>query len=76
MDHIIIGEDDYYSFADSGKLQQYRDNFTNMKIKGIISAGKLHHYDNTQSLNWNIIPQTLSQSLPGLKVNASSLPRR
>jgi DNA repair protein RadC len=62
LDHIIIGDLEYYSFADSGKLQQYKDNFTNMKIKGIISANNLHTDKKAQSINWDTPPHRLSAS--------------
>lgn len=41
LDHIIIGRDTYFSFADAGLLQKYKDSFLNMKIKGILGAGRL-----------------------------------
>jgi DNA repair protein RadC len=72
LDHIIIGDVDYYSFADSGKLQQFKDNFINMKIKGIISASNLHPDNSIQSLSWNVIPRTISQDFPTVRGNASS----
>jgi hypothetical protein len=49
LDHIILGDRDFYSFADSGKLQQYEDCFINMKIKGLISAENLCHGATTKT---------------------------
>lgn len=34
-DHIIIGDNCYFSFADAGLLQQYEDDFLNLKIRCI-----------------------------------------
>jgi DNA repair protein RadC len=44
LDHIIVGGNSYFSFADSGLLQKYKDSFLTMKIKGILSAGRLYQY--------------------------------
>jgi len=33
LDHIIIGDDKYFSFADEGLIQKYEDEFLNLKIK-------------------------------------------
>ena len=35
LDHIIIGENTYFSFADDGLIQKYEDNFLNLKIRGV-----------------------------------------
>lgn len=42
LDHIIISRDTYFSFADAGLLQKYRDSFLNMKIKGILGVSMLY----------------------------------
>ena len=34
LDHIIIGENRYFSFADEGLIQKYEYNFLNLKIRG------------------------------------------
>jgi DNA repair protein RadC len=34
LDHIIIGDSRYFSFADQGMIEKYEDNFLNLKIKG------------------------------------------
>ena len=39
LDHIIIGENTYFSFADEGLIQKYEDNFLNMKIRGVSDIG-------------------------------------
>jgi len=36
LDHIIIGENRYFSFADDGLIQKYEDNFLNLKIRGVL----------------------------------------
>jgi DNA repair protein RadC len=40
LDHIIIGGDRYFSFADGGLLQKYQDDFVNLKIKAVASLMK------------------------------------
>ena len=45
LDHIIIGENSYFSFADDGLVQKYEDNFLNLKIRGVLSSIPLYqHY--------------------------------
>jgi len=39
LDHIIIGENTYFSFADDGLIQKYEDNFLNLKIRGVFDIG-------------------------------------
>jgi len=39
LDHIIIGENTYFSFADEGLIQKYEDNFLNLKIRGVFDIG-------------------------------------
>jgi len=39
LDHIIIGENTYFSFADDGLIQKYEDNFLNLKIRGVFDVG-------------------------------------
>jgi len=36
LDHIIIGGDTYFSFADEGLIQKYQDNFLNLRIRGVL----------------------------------------
>jgi DNA repair protein RadC len=35
LDHIIIGENKYFSFADEGLIEKYEDEFLNLRIKAI-----------------------------------------
>jgi len=43
LDHIIIGENKYSSFAESGLIQKYEDDFLTMKIRGMSDTGvRLH----------------------------------
>jgi len=47
FDHIIIGENSYFSFADDGLIQKYEENFLNLKIRGVLASVPLYqHYDN------------------------------
>ena len=34
LDHIIIGNSSYFSFADQGLIEKYEDSFLNLKIRG------------------------------------------
>jgi DNA repair protein RadC len=42
LDHIIIGADSYFSFADDGLIQKYQDNFLNLKIRGVLASRALY----------------------------------
>jgi len=35
LDHIIIGENVYFSFAEEGLIQKYEDEFLNIKIRRV-----------------------------------------
>ncbi len=36
VDHIIIGENKYYSFADAGLITRYEDNFLNLRLRKLV----------------------------------------
>jgi len=38
IDHIIIGNDQYYSFADEGLIEEYEMDFLNLKLRGTSEA--------------------------------------
>jgi len=38
LDHIIIGGNRYFSFADEGLIKKYEDNFLNLKIRGLFDS--------------------------------------
>ena len=38
LDHIIIGNNRYFSFAGEGLIEEYEDDFLNLKIKGVSEA--------------------------------------
>jgi len=40
-DHIIIGENRYFSFADQGIIEKYEDNFLNLRIRGVFDINPL-----------------------------------
>jgi len=42
LDHIIIGGDKYFSFADEGFLQKYEDNFLHVKLKSVSDKGIIY----------------------------------
>jgi len=39
LDHIIIGGNKYFSFADEGLIKKYEYNFLNLKIRGVFDSG-------------------------------------
>jgi DNA repair protein RadC len=59
LDHIIIGGNRYFSFADAGLIQKYEDNFLNLKIRALFEreAGYL------QKLNVILVPLVLGAAL-------------
>lgn len=38
LDHIIIGNDRYFSFAGEGLIEEYEDDFLNLRAKGTAEA--------------------------------------
>ena len=38
LDHIIIGNDRFFSFAAEGLVEQYELDFLNLKLKGVSEA--------------------------------------
>jgi DNA repair protein RadC len=40
LDHIIIGGNAYFSFADAGLIRKYEDNFLNLKIRAFFEKSK------------------------------------
>ncbi len=48
VDHIIIGNDRYYSFADEGLIEEYEMDFLNLKLRGT-SESKRRLYQARQS---------------------------
>ena len=42
LDHIIIGGNRYFSFADEGLIRKYEDNFLNLRIRGVFDSGAGH----------------------------------
>jgi len=49
LDHILIGENRYFSFADEGLIEKYEDNFLNLRIKSLFDIRP--HCRNLSSLN-------------------------
>ncbi len=45
LDHIIIGENKYFSFADTGLIKKYEDDFLNIRIKRTFQAGNPSNAD-------------------------------
>ena len=69
LDHIIIGENSYFSFADDGLIQKYQDNFLTLKIKGVLASGPIYqHYNNLpRGLHLQRQVNTLSNIISHLK---------
>jgi len=42
LDHIIIGNNRYFSFAGEGLIAKYEDNFLNLRIKGVFDSRAGH----------------------------------
>ncbi len=38
LDHIVIGKNTYFSFADEGLIEKYEDNFLNLKIRSLFEG--------------------------------------
>ena len=49
LDHIIIGEDASFSFADDGLIQKYEDSFLNLRIRGMFDIGVGYSPKSTRS---------------------------
>ena len=43
LDHIIIGENRYFSFADAGLIKKYEDDFLNIRIRKMLQANQYQH---------------------------------
>jgi len=43
LDHIIIGNNVYFSFADEGLIEKYEDDFLNLKIRGMLDTERDYH---------------------------------
>ncbi len=69
LDHIIIGENSYFSFADDGLIQKYQDNFLNLKIKGVLTSIPIYqHYDKLpRGLHFKRQVKSLSNIISHLK---------
>ena len=42
LDHIVIGSDEYFSFADEGLICKYEDDFLSLRIRGLFDIGVEH----------------------------------
>ncbi|MFC1913764.1 DNA repair protein RadC [Chloroflexota bacterium] len=43
LDHLIIGDNSYFSFADEGLIEEYALDFLNLKLRGTSEAGRRLH---------------------------------
>jgi DNA repair protein RadC len=43
LDHIIIGDNKYFSFASEGLIEKYQDSFLNIKIRDRADARRSHY---------------------------------
>jgi len=51
LDHIIIGENRYFSFADEGLIIKYQDDFLNLKIRRV-SDGRMNFSKDLNKAWW------------------------
>ncbi len=42
LDHIIIGGNRHFSFADEGLIEKYEDSFSNLRIRGVFDSRAGH----------------------------------
>jgi DNA repair protein RadC len=47
LDHIIIGENRYYSFADAGFIEKYEDDFINLRLRRFVPESVGHKLSST-----------------------------
>jgi DNA repair protein RadC len=47
LDHIVIGENRYYSFADAGLIAKYEDDFMNLRLRRFVLKGTGHKLSTT-----------------------------
>jgi DNA repair protein RadC len=43
LDHIIIGDHNYFSFNEEGLIEKYEDSFLNLKIKSTLAHTDSHY---------------------------------
>ena len=53
LDHIIIGNNRYFSFAGEGLIEQYEMNFLNLKMRGISEAKRRLYQAKRGILGWD-----------------------
>jgi DNA repair protein RadC len=51
LDHIIIGGNRYFSFADEGLIEKYEDNFLNLKIRALFENSKNYSVDGPEAFS-------------------------
>jgi DNA repair protein RadC len=51
LDHIIIGGNRYFSFADEGLIQKYEDNFLNLRIRALFEKSKNYAVEGPQAFS-------------------------
>ena len=49
LDHVIVGDNRYFSFADEGLIAKYRAKFLNLKVRGVFETG-VHYSAKAASL--------------------------
>jgi len=66
LDHIIIGKNTYFSFADEGLIEKYEDNFLNLKIRSVFE-GEEGYSNNSHQVSNRITANKLHiRSTPAL----------
>jgi len=68
LDHIIIGENRYFSFADEGLIQKYHDNFLNLRIRGYLVTGQVISKNQLHFLPCVVILTSWANLLPSFSL--------
>ena len=54
LDHVIIGNDQYFSFAGEGLIEEYELDFLNLKMRGVTEVKRnIYRTASTPELPWN-----------------------
>ena len=54
LDHVIIGNDRYFSFAGEGLIEEYELDFLNLKMRGVTEVKrKIYRTASSPELPWN-----------------------
>lgn len=57
LDHIIIGDNKYFSFAGEGLIEEYGLDFLNLKVKGTAEGKRRFYRAKLDNPKWIIKPK-------------------